>query len=81
MQFDEGELRGPIDRDEEMELFLNGSNLGDVGMELAIVGWRLVEAIVQRRQVCLRKAIPTTSSLPPQTGPMNGLPLIDPEAD
>jgi hypothetical protein len=35
MQFDEGELRGPIDRDEEMELSLNGSNLGDVGMEIS----------------------------------------------
>ena len=35
MQFDEGELRGPIDRDEEMELSLSGSNLGDVDMEIS----------------------------------------------
>jgi hypothetical protein len=35
MQFDEDELRGPIDRDEEMELSLSGSNLGDVDMEIS----------------------------------------------
>ena len=35
MQFDEGELRGPVDRDDEMELALSGSNLGDVDMEIA----------------------------------------------
>jgi hypothetical protein len=35
MQFDEGELRGPTDRDEEMELSLNGSNLGGVDMEIS----------------------------------------------
>jgi hypothetical protein len=35
MQFDEGKLRGPIDRDEEMELSRSGSNLGDVDMAIA----------------------------------------------
>jgi len=35
MQFDEGELRGPVDCDDEMELALSGSNLGDVDMEIA----------------------------------------------
>ena len=35
VQFDEGELRGPINRDDEIELALNGSNLGDVDMETA----------------------------------------------
>ena len=35
MQFDEGELRGPIDRDEEDGAFLSGSNLGDVDMEIS----------------------------------------------
>src|ERR1700722_17020848 len=35
MQFDEGELRGPINRDEEMELSLSSSNLGDVDMEIS----------------------------------------------
>jgi hypothetical protein len=35
MQFDEGELRGPIDRDEEMELSFSGSNLGDVDTEIS----------------------------------------------
>ena len=35
MQFDEGELRGPVDRDEEIELALSGSNFGDVDMEIA----------------------------------------------
>jgi hypothetical protein len=35
VQFDEGELRGPVDRDEEIELALSGSNLGDVDMEIA----------------------------------------------
>ena len=34
MQFDEDELRGPINRDDEMELALSGSNLGDVDMEI-----------------------------------------------
>jgi hypothetical protein len=31
----EGELRGPIDRDDEMEPALRGSDLGDVDMEIA----------------------------------------------
>ena len=35
MQFDEGELRRPINGDDEMELALSGSNLGDVDMEIA----------------------------------------------
>ena len=35
MQFDEGELRGSVDGDEEVELALRGSNLGDVDMKLA----------------------------------------------
>ena len=35
MQFDEGELRRPIDRDKEIELALGGSNLGDVDMEIS----------------------------------------------
>jgi hypothetical protein len=35
MQVDEGELRGPINRDDEIELALRGSNLGDVDMEIA----------------------------------------------
>ena len=35
MQFDEGELRGSVDGDEEIELALGGSNLGDVDMEIA----------------------------------------------
>jgi hypothetical protein len=33
MQFDEGELRGPINCDDKMEPALRGSNLGDVDME------------------------------------------------
>ena len=34
VQFDEGELRGPVDRDdEEMVFALSGSNFGDVDME------------------------------------------------
>src|SRR5208282_6768620 len=35
VQFDEGELRRPIDGDNEVELALSGSNLGDVDMEIA----------------------------------------------
>ena len=35
MQFDEGELRGSVDGDEEIELALGGSNLRDVDMEIA----------------------------------------------
>ena len=35
MQLDESELRGSIDGDEEIELALGGSNLGDVDMEIA----------------------------------------------
>jgi hypothetical protein len=35
MQFDEGKLGGPINRDDEMESALLGSNLGDVDMEIA----------------------------------------------
>ena len=35
MQFDEGELRGPVDGDDEMELALDGSHLGEVDMEIA----------------------------------------------
>jgi len=35
MQFDEGELRGSVDRDYEIELALRGSDLGDVNMEIA----------------------------------------------
>ena len=35
MQFDEGEFGGPINRDDEMELALSGSDLGDVDMETA----------------------------------------------
>jgi hypothetical protein len=35
VEFDEGELRGPVDRDDEMELALRGSHLGDVIMEIA----------------------------------------------
>ena len=35
VQFDDGELRRPIDRDDEIELALSGSNLGDVDMEIA----------------------------------------------
>ena len=34
MQFDEGELRGSVDGDEEVELALRGSNLGEVDMKL-----------------------------------------------
>ena len=32
-QFNEGELRRPIDGDNEMELALSGSDLGDVDMK------------------------------------------------
>jgi hypothetical protein len=35
MQFNEGELRRPIDRDDEIELALSGSDLGDIDMEIA----------------------------------------------
>ena len=35
MQFDEGELRRPINRDKEMELSLGGSNLSGVDMEIS----------------------------------------------
>jgi len=35
MQFDEGELRGSVDRDDEIELALRGPDLGDVDMEIA----------------------------------------------
>ena len=35
VQFDEGELRRPIDRDDEIELALSGSDLGEVDMEIA----------------------------------------------
>jgi hypothetical protein len=35
VQFDESEFGGPIDRDDEMELALSGSDLGDVNMEIA----------------------------------------------
>jgi hypothetical protein len=35
VQFDEGELRGPVDRDDEIELALSGSDLGDIDMEMA----------------------------------------------
>jgi hypothetical protein len=35
VQFDQGELRGPIDCNDEIELALSGSNLGDVDMEIA----------------------------------------------
>ena len=35
MQLDKGELRRPIDGDDEVELALRGSNLGDVDMEIA----------------------------------------------
>ena len=34
-EFDKGELRGSVDGDEEVELALRGSNLGDVDMKLA----------------------------------------------
>ena len=35
MPFNEGELRPPIDRDNEIELALSGSDLGDIDMEIA----------------------------------------------
>ena len=35
MQFDESELRRSVDRDEQVELALRGSNLGDVDMKIA----------------------------------------------
>src|ERR1700690_4396114 len=35
MQFDEGELRRPVDGDDEMERALSGSDLGEVDMEIA----------------------------------------------
>jgi hypothetical protein len=35
MQFDEGELRRSVDGDDEVELALRSSNLGDVDMEIA----------------------------------------------
>ena len=35
MQFDEGELRRSVDGDEQVELALRGSNLGDVDMKIA----------------------------------------------
>ena len=35
MQFDEGEFRGSVDRDEQVELALCRSNLSDVDMEIA----------------------------------------------
>ena len=35
VQLDEGELRRSVDRDDEIELALSGSNLGDVDMEIA----------------------------------------------
>src|ERR1700683_2479194 len=35
MQFDEGELRRPVDGDDEVELALSGSDLGEVDMEIA----------------------------------------------
>ena len=34
MQFDEGELRRSVDGDDEVELALRGSNLGEVDMKL-----------------------------------------------
>ena len=34
-EFDEGKLRGPVDRDEEVEFALRGSNLGNIDMELS----------------------------------------------
>ena len=35
VQFDEGEFGGPLNRDDEMELALRGSDIGDVDMEIA----------------------------------------------
>jgi hypothetical protein len=35
MQFNEGELRGPVNRDHEIELALGGSNLSYIDMEIA----------------------------------------------
>jgi len=35
MQLDEGELRGPVDGDDEVESALRGSNFGEVDMEIA----------------------------------------------
>jgi hypothetical protein len=35
MEFNESELRGSIDGDEEIEFALGGSNLGDIDMEIA----------------------------------------------
>jgi hypothetical protein len=35
VQFDESELRRSVDRDNEVELALSGSNLGDVDMKIA----------------------------------------------
>jgi hypothetical protein len=35
MQFDEGELRGPVDGDDQIELAFGGSHLGEVDMEIA----------------------------------------------
>jgi hypothetical protein len=35
MQFDEGELRHAVDRNEHVELALGGAHLGDVDMEIA----------------------------------------------
>jgi len=35
VQFDEGELAGPVDRDEHVELALLGPHLGDVDVEVS----------------------------------------------
>jgi hypothetical protein len=35
VQFDEGELRRPVDCDDEIELTFSGSHLGEVNMEIA----------------------------------------------
>jgi len=34
-EFDEGKLRGPVDRDEEVEFAFGGSNLGNIDMEVS----------------------------------------------
>ena len=34
-EFDKGELRGPVDGDEEVEFAFGGSNLGNIDMEIA----------------------------------------------
>jgi hypothetical protein len=48
VQLDEGELRGPVDGDDEMELSLSGSSLGDVDMEVAVPSTDIISTLAAR---------------------------------